>query len=108
MKTGLRLYIYRNSDGQYLPKSNDTSLIIKTNHLNCSFKINSQKNYVHIIEFKSNTLLSILRLIQLFQYYLQFTSDTTDSLVLFNNNNRIIETSTKFFFVENNKIITSY
>ena len=69
----LRLYIYRNSDGQYLPNNNDTSLIIKTNHLNCSFKINSPKNYVLIIgSLNQIPCCPILRLIQLFQYYLQF------------------------------------
>ena len=58
----LRLYIYRNSDGQYLPNNNDTSLIINTNHLNCSFQINSpNKLCTYKNDFKSNTSLSNIK-----------------------------------------------
>ena len=106
----IRLYIYRNSDGQYLPNSNDTSLIIKTNHLNCSFKINSPKKLcTYNREFKSNTLLSNIKANSIISVLSSIhASDMNfDSAILFNNNNRIIETSnSNIFFVENNKIIT--
>ena len=106
----LRLYIYRNSDGQYLPNNNDTSLIIKTNHLNCSFKINSpQKLCIYKSEFKSNSLLSNIKANSIISVLssIHASEMNFDSAILLNNNNKIIETSnSNIFFVVNHKIIT--
>ena len=106
----LRLYIYRNSDGQYLPNNNDTSLIINTNHLNCSFKINSpNKLCTYKNDFKSNTLLSNIKANSIISVLSSiYASEMNyDSAILFNNNNKIIETSnSNIFFVANHKIIT--
>jgi len=55
----LRFYVFRNSDGLYLPKKNQTSLIIHVNHLNHSFKLNPTKTLcVYSNDFKLESLLS--------------------------------------------------
>lgn len=106
----LRLYIYRNSDGQYLPYNNDTSLIISANHLNCSFKINSPKKLcTYTSEFKSNSLLSNIKANSIISVLssIHAAEMNFDSAILFNNNNKIIETSnSNIYFVVNHKIIT--
>ena len=107
----LRLYIYRNSDGQYLPYNNETSLIINTNHLSCSFKKNSPiKLCTYKSHFKSNSLLSNIKANSIISVLssIHASEINFDSAILFNNNNKIIETSnSNIYFVVNHKIITS-
>tara|TARA_B100000900_G_scaffold313955_1_gene272787 strand:- start:11128 stop:11943 length:816 start_codon:yes stop_codon:yes gene_type:complete len=106
----LRLYVFRNSGGQYLPNNNNTSLIINSNHLNCSFKINTPKKLcVYRAEFKSNNLLSNIKANSIISVLssIHASEMNFDSAILLNNNNKIIETSnSNIFFVINHKIIT--
>jgi len=106
----LRFYVFRNSEGLYLPKKNQSSLIIHVNHLNHSFKLNRTKTLcVYSNEFKLESLLSNIKansivsvLSSIYASEMKF-----DSAILINNNNKIIETSnSNIFFVINHKIIT--